>query len=59
MTATKPQGTETRVRHVRVPDAIWLEAAANANAEGLTISELVRMLLREYNQQRQRVRRGE
>lgn len=46
---TTTPSTQTKIRHVRVPDAVWLEAARNAEAEGMRISELVRDLLRDYN----------
>lgn len=39
----------TKIRHVRVPDVIWVDAARQAQTEGMTISELVRDLLRDYN----------
>lgn len=39
----------TTVRHVRIPDATWVDAARNAERDGMTISELVRDLLRDYN----------
>lgn len=48
MTTTPP--TQTKIRHVRIPDQIWNPAAVKAREEdGITISELVRDLLRDYN----------
>ena len=46
-TDDKP-ATETRIRHVRVPDSIWIPAAQRAEADGIRISEAVRALLRGY-----------
>lgn len=39
---------ETKVRHVRIADPIWTGAAQKAQEEGVTISEVVRSLLRDY-----------
>jgi antitoxin component of RelBE/YafQ-DinJ toxin-antitoxin module len=37
-----------RIRHIRVADDMWVNASKKANEEGITISELVRVLLRDY-----------
>lgn len=37
-----------KIRHVRMSEREWTEAAAKANADGYTISEVVRLLLRDY-----------
>lgn len=47
----KPRSEPSRakkIRHIRMSDDLWVAAATKADAEGLTISELVRDLLREY-----------
>jgi hypothetical protein len=38
----------TKLRHVRVPDELWLGAAVKAEQDGETISAVVRELLRAY-----------
>lgn len=38
----------TKVRQVRVPQQLWADSCAHAAEEGLTISEVVRVLLRGY-----------
>lgn len=47
-TATKTNGAETRIRHIRIPESPWVDAAKKANESGMTISEAVRALLRGY-----------
>lgn len=42
------KGGSTKIRHVRVPDRIWIAAAERAENEGAKISEVVRDLLRDY-----------
>lgn len=39
---------ETRVRQVRVSDALWDAAKDKANAEGVVLSEVIRTLLHEW-----------
>ena len=39
---------QSAVRHVRVPDHLWIAAATKAEAEGMRISEIIRVLLRDY-----------
>jgi len=41
--------THTKIRHVRVPDPLWVESCAKAEDDGYRISEVVRALLRGYN----------
>lgn len=43
---TKPTGT--KIRHVRVPDRIWIAAAKRAEEEGAALSEIIRERLRDY-----------
>ena len=38
----------TRIRHIRVPDDPWIPAAQRAEADGTTISAVVRALLERY-----------
>lgn len=42
------KGGPTKIRHVRCGDADWIPAAERANREGRNISEVVRLLLRDY-----------
>jgi hypothetical protein len=45
-TSSRPE--PRRIRHVRVQDELWHQAAEKATLEGVTISEKVRELLAEY-----------
>lgn len=45
------------MRSVRIADGIWTEAKANAEAEGLTISDVIARLLDRYNAGEARKRR--
>lgn len=49
------KSNHTKVRHLRVPDPLWIAAAEKANAEGANISEVNRALLRGYVDGRFRV----
>lgn len=44
----RPATGQTTPRAVRVPDAVWDRAQAVAEANGETVSEVVRRALREY-----------
>lgn len=37
-----------KIRHIRMPDPLWHAAAAKAEENGETISEVIRRLLHEY-----------
>ncbi|WP_158566811.1 hypothetical protein [Actinomadura craniellae] len=45
----RPATGETKIRGVRVPDAVWEEAKRKAAEEGKTVSDVVNELLRKYN----------
>lgn len=55
--SNRAPNTIKKIRHVRVQDDVWIEAAQNAEKEGLTISELVRDLLKDYNRARGEARK--
>ena len=42
----------TKLRNVRVEDALWLPAKEKAQAEGRTLSDVIREALRRYIGQR-------
>lgn len=48
MPDTKTTSGHTKIRHVRIPDNIWIAAAQRAENDGMTISEVTRELLRDY-----------
>lgn len=50
----RPATGETPKRSVRVPDAIWDEAIAQAKAEGKDLSEIINAFLRRYVARRKR-----
>lgn len=45
----RPATGETKIRGVRVPDAVWDEAKRKAADEGKTVSDVVNECLRKYN----------
>ena len=53
----RPATGQTPVRSVRISDPIWNEAKSNAEAEGLTISDVIARLLDRYNAAEARKRR--
>ena len=49
MASTSNQGNGSKVRHVRVPNGLWADAAERANTiDGMGISEVVVALLERY-----------
>jgi hypothetical protein len=44
----RPATGETKIRGVRVPDAVWNEAKQKAAEEGKTVSDVVNDCLRRY-----------
>ena len=44
----RPKTGETKIRGVRVPDAVWNEAKEKAEREGKTVSDVVNDCLRRY-----------
>lgn len=48
-TTTAGRRAESPARHIRIGDEVWLSAVRKAESEGMSISELVRALLRAYN----------
>lgn len=44
----RPATGQTKIRGVRVPDAVWEEAKEKAAAEGKTVSDVVNDCLRRY-----------
>lgn len=50
-TPAKSTASHTPARHVRIPDDIWTAADTNARQDDYTgVSELIRSLLRDYNE---------
>jgi len=41
-------GSDSRLRNIRVPDALWEAALSAAKAEDRPLSQVIRELLREY-----------
>lgn len=37
-----------RIRHIRMPDSLWDAASERAAREDMTVSELIRVVLRDY-----------
>lgn len=48
----RPATGQTKIRGVRVPDAVWQEAKEKAEAEGKTVSDVVNDCLRRYLRKR-------
>lgn len=46
------QTDKMRVRHIRMPDPLFEEFADNAADDGLSVSELIRYLMRKHNEEK-------
>lgn len=47
-TTVHGQRATNPARHIRISDELWIDAVTQAEAEGMSISEAVRALLRAY-----------
>lgn len=46
--ATARQVGKTPLRAIRIPENIWLAAKLKADADGVTVSEIIRLALTNY-----------